>query len=203
MEQYIPIWLLVFFGSGGLITGIIAGWREYTRWRVAKNNGAFSRTLPLMHRVYESIFALKSSIDASSVVVCASENGGGVPTVGSQLYSSLLYEVNDATMQPIRESWQRQQLDLEYVGILSTMLTVGPTEIHTADMQGGILKDLFLRHNIESAVFVKVAETSRKLIYLYCAFTNDKGTDTPLVRERLRDSVSILSRYFTLNNALV
>lgn len=186
-------------GGGGIIGILIGAWALYTK--VAEHvrrrrEHSFSQVLPKIHQVYTILNSIKREVRAHRVMILASENGGGLPRIGCQLYTSVIYETFDAPLRPLRNKWQRQRLDEQYIKLLSDIVTNGESTFIADMAQGGILKDLHEAQNIAASRYYKLIERDKEVLYMSCAFLEDNEYDTPRARETLRAGIAELRQLF-------
>lgn len=126
----------------------------------------YRATIPKIHDVYMHLNNVVSKLGSSRAMIMYTENGGGQPTVGAQLYVSIVYEVVHFT-HSIRNAFQRIRLDENYIRMLKYMQEDpdGRTIVMTDQMPDCLLKKIYLEAGTEMAILYRVQETKKRLFY--------------------------------------
>lgn len=77
---------------------------------------------------------------AHRVTVSRAENGGSAPTAGKDIYTTVVYEVFDKELGPIKPFWQKQPLNEPYIQVLTQIaeeghITVRPSQMASKDTE--------------------------------------------------------------------
>lgn len=184
--------LTIVFSSGITLFLTKEGVSAFKEWKKQRKS-KFNTVLPRVSEVYEEMNYLLNTVHAGRVVILKAHNGGGRPSVGTQLYSSAIYEVwGDLTS--VKDSWQNQPLDEEYTQLLVNLESKGTVYIDTSGMQDGVLKQLYFASHILHSVVVKIAQDEKNLYYMSINFSNPVNLEEPFVREQIRSSVNRLKQ---------
>lgn len=192
-------------GSGGVLGIVIGMWALYTKiaaHRRQQRERAFSRVLPKIHQVYAILNSIKREVGAHRVMILSSENGGGRPRLGCQLYTSVVYETFDTPLQGLRSKWQRRPLDEQYIKLLSEIVANGQATFVPAVAEDGVLKDMHDAQQIKASRYYELIERETQVLYLACAFREEAEYDTPKAREVLRAGLAELRRLFECEREL-
>lgn len=166
--------IIVAVLTGGTVTKIV-------EWIIVaiknKKRKKFTRLLPVIHNIYQHLNTLKRETNCHRVLILKSHNGGGVPKLGSQLRSTVIYEAFDAPLRSLKMAWQNQILDESYVELLYEMNLKGQIAIETKTMPSGILKTLYRSQKLTASRVFKIAEQKKSLIYLVMNYTEDAPLD--------------------------
>ena len=161
-----------------------------------RRDDPFTDTMEQVHKCYTILNTLQRETHASRVVILATTNGGGVPTLGKNLYSSVLYEVCDLPLRPVKRRWQKQVLDAHYTEALMRMNGSGYHELITEEMpEGTLLHDLYEGEGVELGRIYRIYEGRTRFIYLSMNFT-DTSELSPRERSMIRSAVSHLRELF-------
>lgn len=111
---------------------------------------------------------------ACRVALCYLENGGGLPYVGAQLYSSILVDVtNDETKEYV-DRWQKVRVDTSFLRILQMVSVNGIHRIpSTENMPDGAVKDAALAEGITAFDIHFIRATKKKWFYLIVSHCED------------------------------
>lgn len=124
--------------------------------------------------IYDVMNNVKNRTGSPRVLVTYTEDGGGLPTTGSPLYISILYETVDHESTSIKEDIQRLITDEAYDNMLSHLATKGTYFIITDDLDNGILKKFYRHDNIQSSIMVPISSTKSRFYYMSIAWQERK-----------------------------
>lgn len=135
----------------------------------------FTSVLPDMHDVYAHLNEVMVRLGGNRCLVMYTENGGGRPTIGSQLYASIVYEVYTHQCGSIRKQIQRKQVDESYVKMLGYMVSnvEKRTNVVTAQMPPCMLRDIYERSGVKMSFVYLIKETESRLYYASFNFPHD------------------------------
>jgi len=184
--------LTIVFSSGITLFLTKEGVSAFKTWRKEKKS-KFNSVLPKVSEVYEEMNGLLNTVKAGRVIVLKAHNGGGRPSVGTQLYSSAVYEVW-GDLSSVKDSWQNQPLDEEYTQLLVQLESKGVLYMDTKKMLDGVLKQLYFASHILHSVVVKIAQDEKNLYYMSINFSHPVDLSEPSVRESIRSSVNRLKQ---------
>jgi len=153
----------------------------------------FNTVLPKVSEIYEEMNHLRHTTKAGRVIILKAHNGGGRPKVGTQLFSSAVYEVW-GDLSSIKAHWQNQELDEDYTRMLVDLDRNGKVESDTANMKDGVLKRMYFTNHILHSVTVKIAQDEKSLYYLSINFHEPTNLLEPSIQEAIRASVNRLKQ---------
>ena len=183
--------LETILNSGALLI-ILAGVVRFIVKYIDKKS-SFNRVIPSISRIYDLMNQLVFETKANRALLMKTENNGGVPSLTSDLFSSVMYETTDYKMNLIKEDWQRRRLDGQYIKMLNNVVSSDNiTKLETDDMECGILRDIYKVNKIKKSYIILIHRTNKKMVYFSLTFTDDI-VDEDLVRVKLtefRDKVS-------------
>jgi len=145
--------------------------RAWAESRAARFNKPFSNMLPKIQEVYNILNQVVAMDGCARAIVLKSENGGGRPRLGSDLYSSVLYEVYGPSRKPVRTSWFRQLLDQGYIKVLSELIAApnGQLTVTPEAFKDSTVQDIYNADAIDTIRLATLAE--KENCYLYASFT--------------------------------
>jgi hypothetical protein len=134
-------------------------------------------------RIYDELHSLTSAIHADRALVLYTSNGGGIPSAGKTIYTTILYEVvHGDGLQPIRKEFQNVLIDEAYTYMLRDVIEERIWICNdVAKMRNGFLKRLYQREKVKSAIIVPIYSTPERFYYLSVRWMNDNefpNTDT-------------------------
>jgi hypothetical protein len=188
--------------SGGSLAACIQLAREILKRRAAKK---YERGYKNIHQIYQLIQQLLSSTVADRILICKSENGGGIPSPGTDVKSSVLWEVCDSDVQPISDSWQVVPLDQAYSLVLTNITSQGFVNVRATDLQAGTtLRDLLTVAHTNRAAMFRICATRHALLYLSVHYASEAGEETSEHdRVEIRRVLQKLRQIFSKHHQLV
>lgn len=193
--------IVAAFLGGGAFKSLVDWWINS---RKRKNRDNFRKLFDDIHKVYSLLNTVKRETYAKRVVLIGARNGGGVPTVDSDLTSSIMYEVYDYPFKSIKDQWQDQLIEKEHLSILREMYLNGEIEIKVDELDEGNFQDA-LKSN--DAVYVKkflVTGTEEVLYYLSLHYDKDYNEypDKAKNRNAVRSTLSKMERLLSESNII-
>lgn len=189
---------IAIVSSGGLVA-FIALIREWVKRRASLKQDVGYASI---NKVYILIQNLLSESGANRVVIIKSENGGGIPGPGSVLKNSVLFEVCDSIVSPLRDQWQQVRIDQKYSTILTNVNTEGYSDIQISEMDNNsVLYEFFDLGKAEQARFHRVCATERALIYIAAFYDHGialSSKDKVFIRTSAQSLCGIFKRHHSL-----
>lgn len=190
--------ILIALITGGALTKMIDWGRVWWTENKSKKT-SFSRLIPRLHKVYEILQIIIRESAVNRAVILKLENGGGIPKLGSTLYSSVVFESCKLPLTTIKEHWQKQRIDEAYVRMMVKLNKAGELEILADDLEDGILKTLYQAAGIKKARIYKIAEKENRYIYASLNYSN-LHDDSANALDIIRFSINELRRLFEKND---
>jgi hypothetical protein len=175
------------------LVGLVEGGRTYMRRKRKRDASAFPAVLDSVHRIYHELNALLSTTQAHRVAIMRAEDSGEVPTVGKDLYSSIVYESFKERLGSEREKWQRQPLDDAYVSILLRAVTDGAAVVLVEDMQPGALRDRYTSSGVSWAECHPLVAWPGEFFYMKLQYAS-RFTPDAFHRDSVRVAVTNVRR---------
>ena len=175
MESWIS--LIVSFITGGAMVGTLNFIKWFIKRRDQKKNDHITLVLERITNIYHYLHILQKETRAQRCVIFRIENGGEIPVLGKDLYSSAAYETFDYTLGPLKNMWQRQKMDEDYIQILIDVARDGHKEVVTDNLSSGILKDLYESQGIVWTEMHKIQSRTGSFFYLSMSYTKEFSPD--------------------------
>ena len=184
--------VLAIIGSGILSTIIVSTqelWMFHLQHNFKSKDMVVKTHLKNRLSIYDVLNRLKLKVESPRVLILYTENGGGLPTLGSQIYISVLYEVVDTDTKSIKMDVQRLTTDEEYDKLISRLASGEFVKIKTKEMNDGILKKFYKFDNVVESFIVQIGQQNNRFYYMSVAWHKE------LENDNVRDSaeISILS----------
>lgn len=190
-----PAWLktletvLLTLASSGVLMFILKWIKESADSRShKKRREKHEASLDHLDDLYSLMNSLLAETAAARVVIIFNTNGGGYPSLDAIRKSSVKYEVFAPGQEPMKASWQQQELDPAYTNMLRTMMD-SPTKTLwnvTEELPEGILKNLYLSAGIACGKIAYIFSTNTSFIYLSIVWDMDIERDNPKLLNNLR-----------------
>lgn len=174
------------------------GFLGFFKWYMArrdKRKSAASAT-HYIAEMYRCLNEIVAESGASRAIVLKMTNGGGIPKIGHEIYSTAVYEVFAAHETAITPLWEKQPADVAYVALLSDVLLKGHICIRRSELpRHSILRDVYTSQGTEMAHVYLIHKTRDAVFYLSITF-RDVFDDTPDQRNFARAKVASLRNLF-------
>lgn len=170
----IPLDIVALVTAFGALFATV--WDRIIKWRKEQADLSIEQAHLDVVRIYEILQECGSDLNAGRVLLLYTSNGGGKPSPGVRLFTSILYEVvKNNKLELIRENYQNVPLDEAYAKVLSKIISEGFISIKPADLDDGLLKDMYISEGVMSSVVVPVVSTKEKFYYLSIRWYDEKS----------------------------
>jgi hypothetical protein len=142
-------------------------------------------------KVYHTLNDLVARTGASRAIILRAENGGGIPTPGRSLYTTIIQEAYSSRSNSIRDSWHRRRADGPYVDLLRQIIQHGEVAIRLDAMDVGELRDLYEANDVKRSQVHMLGSNGHFMAYLSVNFKEDAEL-TAKQRVAIADAASYL-----------
>jgi hypothetical protein len=182
----IEIWETLLGSAVGMyITKEVVAFIKDRRKANRESKQTFDEVLPKVNAIYEAMQEIQYKTGACRVLLLTAHNGGGRPAIGSLMRSSVVYEVANGKA-PMRESWQGQLLDYEYMKVLVGLDAGGTYSALVSELKEGLQKQMLVSHGIVGTVLTKITTDEKNFYYLAVNFDKKAEFNTPPISEHIR-----------------
>lgn len=159
-------------------------------------------TFPNLFRAIETIY---NELDVgvrhttcARVLLLKTENGGGVPKIGSHIYSSVVFERTRDDITPTKKQWQRQEVDSVYVKNMVGMLVSenNYVDVPVEDWVGSVVYDVYKSSGIMGSRLYEIARTKKTYYYLSFNFQEKPDNISSKDRATMNGIASNIRRVF-------
>lgn len=116
--------------------------------------------------VYTILAEHARAINADRVLLLYTSNGGGIPTAGKPLYTTILYEIANNHNAPIMERFQGVLADAGYVHMVASVAEYGQWRSDPEQMEPGFLRTLYEEEGVQQALIVRIGTTAKRFYFL-------------------------------------
>lgn len=190
------VYLLGVLISSGVLTGAFAAVSRFLaslrRRRGVKELG---RTFAAQAELNSALNDVRAVMGACRASILKSTNGGGIPSPGKQLYTSVVYESYSNDGDSTRDLWQNMPVDAPYSQLLSDLYEKKAVNMRTDLMHPGDLKSLYRSTGVEMATVRKIGCSDRAMYYLSLNYKRARElADGEMIT--LRAAVAHMARLF-------
>lgn len=191
--------VLMTLASSGALLFILKWVKETMDVRShTKRRKKHESSLAHLDDLYHLMNSLLAETGAARVSIIFNSNGGGYPSLDAVRKSTMKYEVFATGHEPIKSSWQNQELDWPYTNMLNSMMGKPDKTIWniTEDLPDGILKNLYLSAGIVCGKVAYLFATNTSFIYLSIVWDLDIDRTDPKLLNNLRVRINQIQGLF-------
>lgn len=189
-------------GIIGCITGIIGAFKKLKKRHQRKKLSTGYSDISV---IYRHIHELCHSTNLKRVLVLKSENGGGIPSPGSIVKQTVVFEASDSDLRSIQLGWQQVRIDEEYAKVLDRVVNAGDGVCDTESndlKETSILRELMEASKMTRARFIRVCATESAVLYL-CAGLDEHNVLEAETKLAIRSTALRLCEVFSSHSSLV
>lgn len=168
-------WLVTGGVVAALVGAIIKAMVDLYKWS-RRNQKLFSKQFRRRVRIYEAMNRILQQTNAKRVLILKTENGGGIPRLGSRIYASIIYEDFEAPFKSVINKYgPRFPLDQEYIKVLQHIATAedGRIVLNTEEMTYGILKTIYEEEGVAFSEIFYLNQSRTAFYYINIATDNE------------------------------
>ena len=179
--------LIALVTGGGLLKLFESG----VKWNDSRLRNKLPNVLKTVDKIYGAMHELLRNSPADRILLVICTNGGGIPSAGKPLYSTILREVSDQ-LSPAAAKWGKRMLDEQHTKVITEMLDVGRVQLITDKMPDGELKTLYMSEGIWGSDVVLLHKGKLGLHYLTVNYTHEPADANYMYEAKLDQAVSRL-----------
>lgn len=128
------------------------------------------------HEIYNILNTLIHEVNAIRCTISYTSNGGGIPSAGNNLYTTLLYEVTNGA-----ESWrdvlQNVLADEGYIEMISTVIKDKYSSRSIESLTDGYVKEIKTKQGITHIQLCSTHKTKKRFYYLTVSWDIEEEKD--------------------------
>jgi hypothetical protein len=167
------------------------GYDLYLRYRTQSSDHAILAT----HEVYNILNDLIHNVGAKRCTITYTSNGGGIPSAGNNLYTTVLYEVTN-NVESCRDILQGVLADEGYIDMVSTLITEKEFAKPVAKLKEGFIKELKSKEGIDHIQLYYTYKTKKRYYYLTIERSNPVTADKSVVQMQIKTANDKIARIF-------
>lgn len=144
--------------GGWLLRDLLSAWQKRQR--------PFSRQLDLRGDVYEALNTILQRTEFRRVLILKTENGGGIPHIGSPIFASVIYEDFDEPFHSVKYDYQRLQVDGWYQAMLNDVAEKKEVGYIVNEMPKGLLREIYEAEKVAVSYVFYLHETTTAFYYM-------------------------------------
>jgi len=162
--------LVSIFGAGG--TGAVVAQFVSKQIETSKRKKA-ERAIRDSATIIDRLQDFQADVGAGRVLLLYASNGGGIPSAGKNIHVTIVHELKDKELDPIKSSFQHMVTDAGYVKMLSEVIECGivmyedPSSPESR-MPHGFLQDLYAKEGVKFA-YIRHVKTLHDRFYFVSA----------------------------------
>jgi hypothetical protein len=198
LDDIVMAVLVPIAGAFGYVIKVFADWYFKRKKPLDK------RILPTLSLLVEELNNITANTDSTRALLLKCENGGGVPRLGSELYSSVVLE-DRKKGGAVRASWDKRRLDAPYITMLTDLdkAELGELLVNKKDIKGSVLYDTYDSQGTEFTKLFTIYSHRKGWFYLSCTFS--KITDKLSTDEitAMRDAATRIRNIIRRNKDII
>lgn len=175
-------WIL----TGGVAVAVIGVLGKYLEhlWttRQAKYPKGMIGAIAKISRVYNIMRDTVENTSFDRVLILKAENGGGIPKLGSPLYTSVVMEMYAPSLKPIQDRYTRLKLDAQHIEVLLNLYLKGSNSIQIDNLPESNLKYIYLSEGLHSSRMFYLHSDKDAMYYLTLATSAKSLSYNDLIR---------------------
>jgi hypothetical protein len=163
---------------GAFGTGIGIGFNYLRQFVEEKRKKRSTEAIEDMASVYDILNELAGQLKTDRLLVLYSSNGGGIPSAGTVISVTILYELVRAfNLVPIRNDFQNLPVDEGYAQLLKNVVIRGEFFGTPKNLQDGFIKELYESEQVDKFLIKEIYRGDKKFFYMSCRWC--KGSEIP------------------------
>lgn len=161
----------------GLLSFLTVFVKLYYDYRKSRQPNTFPNLFKVIEEIYGELDVSIRRTACVRALLLKTENGGGIPKIGSKIYSSVVFERVSDEVAATKKLWQSQELDSVYVKNLVKMVTSeqSTVDLEIDEWEGSTVYDVYRSGGVECSRIYEVARS--KKAYYYLSFNFPVKTD--------------------------
>jgi len=193
-------------GAASIAAAYFSVWfKNYLDLKKDRRKNAIPMYALEVHEIYTIIGQLKHDLGAERILIMKITNGGGIPTAGCTLYSSVVWESFSKRLGSMRADWNKQVLDEQYISLVSDLFMEKHKVVFVEDpkegdlqdrkIEEGVLRDLYMAQKISGADFHFIQNSEGITLYLSAQFSGNWDPDSPKHKEAMRIAIGKIKNH--------
>lgn len=188
-----PEWwvtLLTLLLGGGGWAGLLQTYRWWVERRDKRKLQQIGQVFPRAFRdgvqIHSVLNRIMHAVKADQVLILEARNGGHVPTAGSKLKSSVIYEVYSQDGSSVLERWQDQPLDEYYITLLLDVAEKGEVHLIVDDLPQTPLRDVYVANKVRESRVIRLRGEEGAFFYMSLTWVKAPRLSSEVIGDELR-----------------
>lgn len=147
------------------------------------------------HDVYSILNELLHDTHAKRCTISYTSNGGGIPSAGNNLYTTVLYEVTNGA-ESCRDILQNVLADEGYIEMISTVIKDTYSNRRIQSLKEGFIKELKSKEGITTIQLCSMHKTKKRFYYLTVEWSEEQKADKMTNLMKIKTANDKISRIF-------
>lgn len=185
-----------------LITGVFTLLSGWLTWILNNRKAKQEKRMEFMAKdfieVGDILNTLLSETGCGRILVLKANNHGSRIRKDKPLFSSVVYEMHNPEIMPVKKNWQNQRADAHYAELVEELLEDDSVlQLSLEDLPEGDLRNAWVAYLTEQAEYVKLwaSPDESKIVYMAVSYNKDlppRNLEKASVREPMRHAISHL-----------
>lgn len=182
---------------GGILTFLTVLIKLYYDYKTKKAD-TFPNLFKAIELIYNELEVGVRHTSCARVLLLKTENGGGVPKIGSTIRSSVVFERTRDNISPTKRQWQGQIADSVYIKNMVRMVISENNYADTSvdEWEGSVVYDAYKSSGILGSRLYEIARTKKTYYYLSFNFQQKPDTISSKDRATMNGVASNIRRVF-------
>lgn len=163
--------IIIAIISTGLFTELV---RFLIDLKTRKNG--ISQTLTIASKAQSCLDSLVAYTAGSRASLIIATNGGNVPKLDESWYVTIFLGSSNPPLKPIKDDFQKREVDYEYKKILTELYQKKRIELRTENLTG-LLSNVYAPNNITHSDVFMIDSGANWLMYLSVNYVNHEEND--------------------------
>lgn len=176
----------------------------YDNLSLKKEKQLTRKVLPVLGEINEILDDIVKNTSCNRSLLLKAHNGGGVPKIGSELFSTVVLEMHEDNSS-VREAWTKQRLDSPYINVLVKLASSenGMILASKEDFKGSILYDVYTMQGVNSTKLAYITNTKADWFYISNTFASSLEEIKPEEKAYMRGQINKLRNLLNKNRHIL
>lgn len=195
LKEKLLEWL---FAAGGMAAILKFLPQFITSFRTKRDEKKQRENYEDIENIYKVLKQIDDLPNVQRVLILKFSNGGKTPAADAEVYITVLYEDNDASVSEVKHKYQKVLADENYIKMLRNLLEEKELSLYTKDMLPGLLRNAWSVDDVRFGKVFHIHTNRKRTIYMSVSTTRENvAFDQPIEAESIGLGVSKLKQIFS------
>lgn len=160
----------------------------------------YKKAIGKISEIYDVFNRVIDDSNADRVLILKGSNGGGRPTIGSNLYVSVLHEMSVKGIEQIKGQYQNILVDDAYIRLMQKLIETREIEIQTKELpENSFVRLTYEKENLKHSYLYEIKANANT--YFFGSFsTKETGGFSPSDKLAFRLAIDKIKKIFENEN---